>query len=259
MSGFVNSICSINDGGENVAHLVNESPIPLYYQLKEILKQQIKDGDLKAGDQLPSERDLEETYGVSRMTARRALVELCNEGYVYREQGRGTFVSEPKYSHHLFRLTSFTEETQSQHLQPGARVLKQERVENEYVCQKLGIDPEPLVCIRRIRTINDEPVALEESYIRASYCSGLESANLNDTSLYSYLASRYNIRLACANQTIEARLVTSDVGSILRVEKGTPVLYMERVTFLEDENIPVEFAEAIYRGDKYKLMVEMER
>lgn len=242
-----------------MAHLVNESPIPLYYQLKELLKEQIKMGILKSGDQLPSERDLEETYGVSRMTARRALVELCNEGYVYREQGRGTFVSEPKYSHHLFRLTSFTEETQSQHLQPGARVLKQGMVENEHVCQKLGIEPEPLVCIRRIRTINEEPVALEESFIRMNYCPGLELAELNDTSLYSYLMARYHLRLACANQTIEARLATSDVAAVLHVHKGTPVLYMERVTFLEDENIPVEFAEAVYRGDKYKLMVEMQR
>lgn len=242
-----------------MAHLTNGSPIPLYYQLKEILRQQIKEGILHAGDQLPSERDLEESFGVSRMTARRALVELCNEGYVYREQGRGTFVAEPKYSHHLFRLTSFTEETQSQQLQPGARVLKQDLVENEYVCKRLGIDPEPLICIRRIRTVNDEPVALEESYIRVCYCPELESADLNNMSLYSYLAARYNLRLACADQTIEARIVTAEAASILRVEKGTPVLYMERVTFLENENIPVEFAEAIYRGDKYKLMVEMRR
>lgn len=242
-----------------MAHLSNESPIPLYYQLKEILKQRMKNGEWKAGDQLPSERDLEETYGVSRMTARRALVELGNEGYVVREQGRGTFVAEIKYQQHLFQLTSFTEESQSQHLNPGARVLEQELVENDYICQRMGIGSEPLVCIRRIRTINDEPVALEEAYLRASYCPGLEAAELNNASLYSYLAERYRLRLGSADQTIEARMVTPEIAPILKVERGTPILYMERITFLEGEEIPVEYAEALYRGDKYKLMVEMRR
>lgn len=243
-----------------MAHLNNDSPIPLYYQLKELLKEQITDGVLNPGDQLPSERDLEERYGVSRMTARRALVELCNEGLVYREQGRGTFVAEVKYSHHLFKLTSFTEETENQHLNPGAQVLKQELVENEYICGRLGIAPEPLVCIRRIRTINGEPVALEETYLRSSFCPGIEQVNLNNTSLYSYLASQYQLRLASADQTIEARLATPEIAPVLHVERGTPVLYMERITYLEEANdVPVEYAEAVYRGDKYKLMVEMRR
>ncbi|MCK4258790.1 MAG: GntR family transcriptional regulator [Halanaerobiales bacterium] len=239
--------------------LSNESPLPLYYQMKEILKKNIKLGELKPGDQLPSERDLEETYGVSRMTARRALVELCNEGYVYRKQGRGTFVADMKYHHHLFRLSSFTEESQSQHLKPGAKVLKIEKVENEAICKKLKIESEPLISIRRIRTINEEPVALEETYVRAVYCPGLEEVNLNNTSLYSYLTEEYHLLMGRAEQTIESRLVPLEVAPTLKVEKGTPILYMERTTYLENEETPFEYAEAIYRGDKYKLMVEMQR
>lgn len=242
-----------------MAHLSNDSPIPLYYQLKETLKDAIQQGELKPGDKIPSERELEETYGVSRMTARRALVELCNEGLVYRERGRGTFVTDLKYSQNLFRLTSFTEESENQQLSPGARVLEQELVHNEHVCAGMGIVDEPLVCIRRIRTINDEPVALEASYIRASLCPGLEKANLNNMSLYSYLGNQYGLRLASAHQSIEARLASPEIANALNLVEGMPVLYMERITYLEGAPTPVEYVEAIYRGDKYKLMVEMQR
>lgn len=242
-----------------MAHLNNDSPIPLYYQLKETLKEAIQQGELKPGEKIPSERELEETYGVSRMTARRALVELCNEGLVYREQGRGTFVTDLKYSQNLFRLTSFTEESEHQNLSPGARVLDQKLVQNEHVCAQMGVSPEPLICIRRIRTINDEPVAIEASYIRASLCPGLETADLNNVSLYSYLSNQYGLRLASAHQSIEARLATPEIISVLNLLEGLPVLYMERMTYLEGATIPVEYVEAIYRGDKYKLMVEMQR
>ncbi len=242
-----------------MVQLLFESPLPLYYQMMEILKKKIKIGELKPGDQLPSERELEETYGVSRMTARRTLVELCNKGYVYRKQGRGTFVADLKYSHNLFRLSSFTEESESQRLKPGARVLQIEKVENDSVCNLMKIRPEPLIFIKRIRTVNDEPVAFEESYIRAKYCSGLEKVDLNNISLYSYLTNNYQISMGRAEQTIEARLAPIEIASILEVEKGKPILYMERITYLEDEKAPIEYTKSIYRGDKYKLMVEMQR
>ena len=242
-----------------MAHLSNDSPIPLYYQLKEELKKAIDQGELKPGDKISSERDLEEKYAVSRMTARRALVELENEGYVIREQGRGTFVNNSKYSQHLFHLTGFTEESEDQNLKPGAHVLEQKMVNNEAISAKMGIPSEPLVLIRRVRTINNEPVALEESYIRASLCPGLENVNLNNTSLYLYLGNQYSIRLGTALQSIEARLATTEILQVLKLEAGTPVLYMERLTYLEGGKIPIEYVEAIYRGDKYKLMVEMKR
>lgn len=242
-----------------MSQLLSDSPLPLYYQLKEILKDKIKAGDLEKGDKLPSERELEEDYGVSRMTARRALKELCNEGYVYRQQGRGTFVSDRKYRYHLFRLTSFTEESESQDLKPGAKVLEVELIEDDLICKKMGIEPEPLISIKRVRTINQEPVALEIAYIRSTYCSGLEKVDLNDKSLYSYINSEYNIRLGKAEQNIEARLIPIELAGDLGVDEGIPVLFVEQVTFLEDKEIPLEYSEAFYRGDRYKLTVKMKR
>lgn len=236
-----------------------DGPIPLYYQLKELLKKHIKAHDYKSGDQLPSERELEERYGVSRMTARRALVELEKEGLVSRKRGKGTFVTDLKYRHHLLRLTSFTEESTNQNLRPGAKVLAKEIVYNDIAYEKMSLEPEPLVYLQRIRTISDEPVAFENTYLRAQYCPGLDRVDLNNASLYSFLTNQCEMRLGKAVQTIEARRVGAADATILQIDQSEPVFYMERITYLEGTDQPIEYVEAVYRSDKYKLMVEMQR
>lgn len=236
-----------------------DGPIPLYYQLKELLKKHIQANDYNSGDQLPSERELEERYGVSRMTARRALVELENEGFVKRKRGKGTFVTDAKYRHYLVRLTSFTEESKSQNLRPGAQVLAKKTVYNDVAYQKMNLQPEPLIYFQRIRTINDEPVAFENTYLRAEYCPGLEQVDLNNASLYSYLTKSCKISLGKAIQTIEARKAEAEDARILQIDPGEPVFYLERITHLKDSDLPIEYVEAVYRSDKYKFMVEMQR
>src|SRR3569833_738583 len=97
-------------------------PIPLYYQLKERLTQQIMGGDFQPGTLMPSERELSDRYGISRMTVRQALGEMVKEGLLLREQGKGTFVAEPKITQGLLRLTSFSEDMQSRGLKPDSHV-----------------------------------------------------------------------------------------------------------------------------------------
>src|SRR5271165_4384719 len=99
------------------------SPVPRYHQLKEILRERVRRGDWKPGDLIPSERELSETYRISRMTARQAVTDLVNEGVFYREQGKGTFVTSHKITLQLMRLTGFTEDISARGQRPSTRVI----------------------------------------------------------------------------------------------------------------------------------------
>ncbi len=103
--------------------IYRNSPLPRYFQLKEIMRERIRSGEWKPGELIPSERELSEKYGISRMTARQAITELVNEGLFYREQGKGTFVSQRKITQQLIHLTGFTEDIRARGQRPGTKVL----------------------------------------------------------------------------------------------------------------------------------------
>src|SRR5215211_5088863 len=105
---------------------VKSGPLPRYYQLKEIIRERIRSGEWATGSPIPSERELCARYGISRMTARQSITELVNEGLLYREQGKGTYVGRPKIAQQLLSLTGFTEDMQARDQRPGARVLTAE-------------------------------------------------------------------------------------------------------------------------------------
>lgn len=107
-----------------------QSPIPIYYQIMEQLKAQIKSGELLPDMPLPSEREYAEQFGISRMTVRQALSNLVNEGFLYRLKGRGTFVSKPKMEQALQGLTSFTEDMKSRGMTPGSRLIDYQLIDS---------------------------------------------------------------------------------------------------------------------------------
>ena len=116
------------------------SPIPIYYQLKEILLKKIRTGEWVPGALIPSERELCETYGISRMTARQAISDLVNEGVCYREQGRGTFVSPRKIQQQLQHLSGFTDDIRARGQLPGTKVLVSAmRPANETTADRLHV------------------------------------------------------------------------------------------------------------------------
>src|SRR6516225_11268955 len=122
--------------------IYRNSPLPRYYQLKEIMRERVQSNEWKPGEHIPSERELSETYGISRMTARQAITDLVNEGLFYREQGKGTFVSERKITQQLIHLTGFTEDIRARGQKPGTKVLSAQMFPaDEITTEKLRIDP----------------------------------------------------------------------------------------------------------------------
>jgi GntR family transcriptional regulator len=233
--------------------------MPLYLQVKEMLKEKIESGILKPHEPVSSERELEEQYNISRMTARHALSDLEEEGLVYRKQGRGTFVTQPKVQQGIVDLTSFTEEMKSRRIKAGARVLDIEVfTDDDALASLLFASPsEQFVRIQRLRTGNGDPIALETSVLRRKFCPGIEDEDLTDRSLCKALEEKYSVYCHRAEQTLEAKLADEYEAKLLGIKEREPVLYLERVTFMEDGETAIEYVRYIYPGDRYKFFVEL--
>src|SRR5579859_4785033 len=188
--------------------LERSNPLPLYYQLKEVLKQQIRAGHLAPHTAIPSEPELVAQYHVSRATVRQALTELVNEGLLYRQHGRGTFVCEPRVQQRsISELTSLSEELRRRGKRPGGMLVVSELVRGtQTVREQLRLtDEEQVIRLERLRTANEVPVAYEVNYLpypRAAsiYQRAKEVAN---GSLYNVMTTE-GLRPSIAEQTMKA-------------------------------------------------------
>ncbi len=232
--------------------------IPIYYQLKEWLRGEIASGVWKPGDLIPSERELSGKFGISRMTVRQALNELREDGLLRREQGRGTYVAEPKIEQRLTRLTGFTEDMQRRALQSGARVLRQMMVAAPApVAHALRISQEkPIVLLERLRMAEHEPMAIESSYLHFTGMEKLLEEDFEDQSLYHYLSEKYGIIPTRAEQQVEAVQCHEGECKLLHIETNAAVLRNRRITY-DQKNKPFEYTWSIYRGDRYIFYVEL--
>jgi GntR family transcriptional regulator len=223
------------------------SHLPLYVQLQEALTSQIGSGDVKPGDRLPSERELAGTLGISRITARLALDALLENGLVYREQGRGTFVAEPKMRG-LKGFLSFTEDIMARGMTPRSRILAQEAITpDESIASALKLPSDALVLrLTRLRFADDEPVALQSSYIPLHLCPGLESADLTDKSLFSVLRKQYFVHPIWTEAEVEAVPASAEEAQWLEMSMGAPLLEVKGLTFTESFEV-VESVRTVYR------------
>ncbi|NMD70057.1 phosphonate metabolism transcriptional regulator PhnF [Bacillus sp. DNRA2] len=235
------------------------SPIPIYFQLAESIKELIEKGELRPGDALPAEREYAEQYQISRMTVRQAFTQLVNEGYLHRLQGKGTFVSERKIEQPLQGLTSFSEDMKQRGYEPESRLLHFEIIPaTSKIAGQLSIQEHgPVYEIKRIRLADGVPMALETNYISANLVKGLTEQIVNQ-SLYEYIEGQLHLQIDRAQQVIESSIAIESEASLLNINKGAPVMLIQRQTFLHD-GTPVEFVKSTYRADRYKFMIEMKR
>lgn len=213
----------------------------------------IETDDLVEGWSIPSERELCERYGVSRMTARQAVTELVNEGVLYREQGRGTFVAGRKVQQGAARLTSFTQDMRERGMKPSSVVLSVETVSAGPVLSRLlkvG-DKERIVRLRRLRNADGNPMALEESHLLYEVTQGVSWEALWKGSLYQEL-DESGVKISRADQSYEAILVTDAEAEFLKVPTGSPALLIERLTFDAGDK-PFEYVRSLYRADRYRI------
>ena len=236
-----------------------KSESPLYYQLYSVLKERIIDGTYKVGEILPSESDMIEEFGVSRITIRRALSDLENDGYIEKRKGKGSIVLRMRLERPLTVFNSFSGDAIARGDRPGSIVLSLDRMlAGVHVAEKLGISSsDEVYALIRLRLLNGRIVALHKSYIRTDLGFGFRPEDFGeDTSLYSFL-EEHGIVLGSADETVEARLATNELRRYLFIdEQYCAVVYKERVTYDARMN-PVEFSENSYLGDQYKYSIHI--
>jgi len=241
-------------------HLDKSSYIPLYIQVRDILKELINSGKLQPGDQIPSENELSTEYNISRMTVRQASQELIREGYIVIRRGEGTFVNAASHTQMLLKLEGFSSEMAKLGYRNHSRVLNIEMVEafDSFGMAYTGLGKEPgqaLVRIRRVRYVEETPFAIETSFLPLDIGQGLLNPRMaDDASIYNYIEKDLHIRLSRADHVIQPGLADQELAELLEIAKGSPVLNLHGTTFSMN-NQPVEYLEGIYRGDKYELKV----
>jgi GntR family transcriptional regulator len=233
-------------------------PIPLYHQVKNALLHAIEAGQWGANEQLPTEARLAEHYAVSKITVRQALQELAALGYIRREQGRGTFVSPPKFSVGPRELTSFTEEMREHGLAPVSRVLDQKVAPADAeVAAALEIpEGSPVLVLKRLRLAGGEPMGIQTAHIPVAMAPNLPEESFEDTSLYGVLQSKYGLQAAGARETYRAVAAGRADARLLGIPAGAPVFEAERVT-VSRAGRPFEFVRSVMRGDRYRIVLNL--
>lgn len=227
-----------------MASLVVSSQLPLYQQLLEDIKADINDGKYSTGDKIPSELELADVYGVSRITVRRAVAELCNEGYLVKRQGKGTFVDLPKINRKIpqdAKVLSFSKACDMSGMKPGAKTLFTEicpaRLDE---CKFFGLSKDSnVVYLQRVHTADGDPLLLENNFLPCPEFAGLVDEDLTDKSLFEVLHKKYKRSpVARDGISIEVSRASHELAKILNVSLGDPLFYIT-VHFLDEKGAPI--------------------
>lgn len=226
-------------------------------QLEDILEALVS--RLAPGERLPSERQLAERYEVARMTVRGAIDNLIARGLIYRSHGQGTFVAQPRFEQSE-ALTSFSEDMLRRGLRPGAKVLRRDVIDaDDGLAEKLELAVgAPVVRFERLRTADEEPMALERAHLPLERFPGLDELDLSDTSLYEALRRRWDVAVHNAEQRVHPVLLRDRDAARLGVEAGQPGLAFRRVT-RDAAGRVIEYVVSLYRGDRYEVRTHLHR
>ncbi|MCT8973671.1 GntR family transcriptional regulator [Microbaculum marinisediminis] len=237
-----------------------ESRVPLYHQIYVVLRNLIYSGQLGAGELVPGEQELAESFGVSRITAKRALNEMAAAGLVVRERGRGTrVVHRPPAPPVTASFEGWLENISLMGIATEARVLEFDYVAaNEDVAGALKIATGDLVQRSvRVRSVDDETMSYLVTWLPEDIGRGFEREDLSRYALLTLL-ERAGIRVASARQTVSATVADPAVAAALGIDPGAPLLEVRRLV-LDASDRPVEYIRVLYRPDRYRFEMNLER
>ena len=245
---------------EQTRELDEDSAIPLYVQLSELVRRKIRTGKLVPGDRLPSQREFCEMYDVSNITVTQAMRKLVEDGLLYRKRGKGTFVSEPKVLRDLTSIYSFTGDMNHLGLKPSSKVLNLAVVAAHDVAYELQLPSSEgrATRITRLRLAQGTPLLLEDTYIPYELAPSLVDEDLETNSLYAVLKEHYSIEVASAVETIEGVVLSSEEADLLKCPMGCAGFHIERIAY-DATGIPVEFTSSITRADRCRFQISWDQ
>lgn len=232
-----------------------KSALPLHIQLKEILKNEILNGQFK--EKIPSERELMDRFSVSRSTVREAISDLVTDGILEKKHGRGTFISHRPVEEWLGSITTYNEIINDMGMKPGTKLLYQgAETAPQSVANTLGV--ERFYKIDRLRYANDTPIALEMQYYPLEIGLKLKEFDLNDAAIYDIMELSLGIKLWKAEQMITSVQPTKEEALRLNIKESSSALLIERLTYDPADN-PVEYLRGLFRADMYAFRIKLAR
>jgi GntR family transcriptional regulator len=232
--------------------VVRKPGVTLHLQVSETLRGYVRE-HLKPEEMIPTEAELEKLFTVSRATIRRAIDGLVADGILVRQQGKGTFVASPKLIYDPARIASWTDNIRALGLTPQTRTVQIQEIEPPaWVQEALGLTTaERVIWLWRLRLAGGEPISIMVNYLPARLVPGLVQRGLSRESLYDELREVYRLRLAHAEDEVEAQAATDDEAVLLQVRPGSSILQVRRTTYLAD-GTPAEAARVRTRADRYR-------
>lgn len=234
------------------------TPIPLYFQFKNILLNMMKNGELQPGDMIPTEFELCDIFGISRTTIRQALTELVNENKFHRVKGRGTFVAQNKINQDFIRkIESYNAEMTRKGYTPGSKVLDLKVIpSNTEVSAALRISANTdVIRLKRLRYADGQPIVITTTYLPYSFCKHILDYDMGHESLYKILSQNVNTKIYRVVRNIEAVIPTKEDCELLDITKTTAV-QLFHYTGYNKFDTPVEYTISRYRGDKNVFTIE---
>ncbi|HEY5731417.1 MAG TPA: GntR family transcriptional regulator [Anaerolineales bacterium] len=238
--------------------LDRNSPVPLYYQVKQILLEKLDKGTWKPGDLVPSEQELQELYGVSRITVRQALTELTHEGRFERHRGQGTFVANKPLVHNPMKRISITELMRQQDIEPEWQIRQRDFVTPlPNVSDTLGIRSNSKVYfVDFLLSADEEPIGRHITYLTKPVAESTNVASLSDLELGEFFRALPNDDGIQVRRTVQALPASSEEAKLLKVRTGFPILSIE-VTYSDANGKPIEHLRANYRGDRFQFQLDI--
>ena len=229
--------------------------LPAYLQIHDQLKKEIDDEVWQIGQRLPSERDLAETFKVSRMTLRQAITLLVEEGVLERRVGSGTFVASTRVQEKMRGTTSFTEIMKSQGKTPSSQLISYRRtLPSKQEVEKLGIDKtENIIRMERVRYADKLPVVYEVASIPEKFIKNFNKEEV--TSHFFQTLQEHGYKIGKSQQTIYARLAKEKIAHYLEIPRGHAILGLTQISYFED-GTAFEYVKSQYVGERFEFYLE---
>jgi GntR family transcriptional regulator len=237
-----------------------KSPLPFYYQLKQLVLTDLRDRELAPGTHLPGDHELCDTYNVSRTVVRQALGELETEGVIHRVKGRGTFVAPELTTEHLVQsLTGLHEDVTARGSTLRSEVRRLEVVPaDEQIAGLLELPRDaPVIVLERLRFVDDEPRVAVTTHLPLEIAPGLVEDDLTSQSLYALLEHKYGVELTHGRRAVEAEVAGDALAASLGIAPGAAVLVLRSTSYAGQR--PVEVFVAYHRADRSRFEVTLNR
>ena len=235
-----------------------DSAVPLYHQLKELIKDQIARQVWRMDEMIPSENELAAAYNISPGTVKKAFAELVHEGVLYRRQGKGTFVARPNFKRSFIRFFRYGLGEGQVGKLPTSRIISSRVIiPPARIKEILRLEKKArVIAIRRLRTLEDIPLMMEDLYLPEEIFHGFEKLDISKELLYPIFDAEYHTPISWAEEFLEPRIADEQVARDLGIKKGDAVIFVERIAYTLGDR-PVEFRVSIGRGDRFRYHVEI--